>query len=665
MEKLILALVTAARKLRPYFQAHTIEVPTEYPMKQVLHKPEVSGRLMKWAIELSEFDIRYKPKNAIKGQILADFVMEFAPVGLAEPTQSEDDLPIWKLSVDGASNAQGSGAGLILTSPEGIDVEYALRFRFHASNNEAEYEAVIAGLNLAHSLEVDQLEVHSDSQLVVRQIEDTYEAKSEKMVLYLQKVRDLFKKFILVQVKYVPKTENSRANALAKLATALQEDIGESTPVEYLVEPSIDPYGMVVAPVGSVPNWMDPIWDYINDGTLPDDPKEAAKIRVRSSRFTNHKGSLYKRGFFTPFLKCIAGEDTEYVLREVHEGICGNHIGARTLAGKVLRQGYYWPTMLKDATNLVRRCRICQEHAKISCLPAEPLTSVTSPWPFQQWGLDILGPLPIGKGQCKFIIIAVDYFTKWAEAEPLATITEQKIRNFVWRAIVCRFGIPRALVSDNGKQFDNTKFKDFCAELGIKNYYSSPAHPQSNGQAEVTIRTLKAALKTKLEDLKGSWVEYLPEVLWAYRRTKNSATRETPFALAFGTEAVALVEVGIKSPRVELASEEQNDEALRLNLELLNEKREQVQQHTEEYQRKTARYYNQRVKPRSYVPGDLVLKKLLPASNNPAHGKLGPDWEGPYIISRVVRPGNYELQTEEGKILQHAWNAEHLKRFYQ
>ena len=574
MEKLILALVTAARKLRPYFQAHIIEVPTEYPMKQVLHKPEVSGRLMKWAIELSEFDIRYKPNTAIKGQVLADFVMEFALIEPAETTQAEDDLPIWKLSIDGASNAQGSGGGLILTSPEGIDIEYALRFRFQASNNEAEYEAVIAGLNLAHSLEVDQLEVYSDSQLVVRQIEDTYEAKSETMVLYLQKVRDLLKKFVLVQVKRVPRTENSRADALAKLATALQEDLGRSTPVEYLAEPSIHPYSMVVALVGSVPSWMDPIWDYINDGTLPNDPKEAAKIRVRSSRFTNHKGSLYNRGFFTPFLKCIAGEDTEYVLREVHEGICGNHIGARTLAGKVLRQGYYWPTILKDATALVKKCRICQEHAKISRLPSEPLTSITSPWPFQQWGLDILGPLPIGKGQCKFIIVAVDYFTKWVEAEPLATIIEQKIRNFVWRAIVCRFGIPRALVSDNGKQFDNAKFRDFCAELEIKNYYSSPAHPQSTGQAEVTIRTLKATLKTKLEDLKGSWVEYLPEVLWAYRTTQKSATRETPFALAFGTEAVAPVEVGIKSPRVELASKEHNDEALHLNLELLDEKRE-------------------------------------------------------------------------------------------
>ena len=148
--------------------------------------------------------------------------------------------------------------------------------------------------------------------------------------------------------------------------------------------------------------------------------------------------------------------------------------------------------MLRDATKLVKKCKICQEHANIPHLPPKPLTSVISPWPFQQWGLDILGPLPLRKGQCKFIIIRVDSFTKWAKVEPLATITEQKVHNFVWRSIICRFGIPRSLVSDNEKQFDNPKFRDFCAELGIKNYYSSPAHPQSNGQVEVTIKTLKA-----------------------------------------------------------------------------------------------------------------------------------------------------------------------------
>ena len=337
---------------------------------------------------------------------------------------------------------------------------------------------------------------------------------------------------------------------------------------------------------------MDPIWDYLIEGLLPNDPNEASKLRSRSARFTIHRGALYKRGFFTPILKCIAREDADYVLREVHEGVYGNHIGARALTGKVLRQGYYWPTMLKDVTKLVRKCKVCQEHAKISHLPSEPLTSVTSPWPFQQRGLDILGPLPIGKGQCKFIVVVVDYFTKWAEAEPLATITEQKVRNFVWHSIICRFGIPRALVSDNGKQFDNPKFRDFCAELGIRNYYSSLAHPHFNGKAEVTIRTLKEALKTKLEDLKGKWVEYLPKVLWVYRTTRKTATQETPFALAFDTEAVALVEIGLKSPRIELASVEHNEEALRLNLDLLDEKCEQVLKRTEDYQRKTTRYYD-------------------------------------------------------------------------
>ena len=154
-------------------------------------------------------------------------------------------------------------------------------------------------------------------------------------------------------------------------------------------------------------------------------------------------------------------------------------------------------------------------------------------------------------------------------------------------------------------------------------------------------------------------------MLWAYRTTQKSATRETPLGLAFGTEAVAPVEVGLKSPRIELAAVEHNDEALRLNLDLLDETCEQVLRRTEDYQRKTAKYYNQKVKPRSYMPGDLVLKKLLPTRKNPAHGKLGPNWEGPYIVYRVVRPGNYELQTKEGKILQLAWNAEHLKLFYQ
>ena len=144
------------------------------------------------------------------------------------------------------------------------------------------------------------------------------------MILYLKKVQDLLKKFVLVQVRHIPRGENSRADALAKLATASQEDLSRLTLVEYLTKPSIDLYGGEVAPIGFEQSWMDPIWDYLIDERLPNDPKEAAKTRTRSVRFTNHNGSLYKRGFFTPILKCIAGKDTDYVLREVHEGVCGN-----------------------------------------------------------------------------------------------------------------------------------------------------------------------------------------------------------------------------------------------------------------------------------------------------------------------------------------------------
>ena len=168
------------------------------------------------------------------------------------------NLPIWKLSADGAVNAQGSSAGLILTSPYGIDTVYALRFSFQAFNNEVEYEAVIAELNLTHFMEADHLEVSSDSQLVVKQIEDSYEARGEKMILYLKKVRELLKKFVQVEFKHVPRLENSRADALAKLGTASQEDLGRLIPIEHLPKPSVRVDNGEVSLVMSEPSWMDP-----------------------------------------------------------------------------------------------------------------------------------------------------------------------------------------------------------------------------------------------------------------------------------------------------------------------------------------------------------------------------------------------------------------------
>ena len=198
---------------------------------------------------------------------------------------------------------------------------------------------------------------------------------------------------------------------------------------------------------------------------------------------------------------------------------------------------------------------------------------MTAPWPFAQWGLDIMGPFLTALRQLKFLVVGIDYFTKWVEAEPLATITEKSICTFVWRNIICRYGIPRVLVLDNGKQFDNSAFRDFCSELGIKNHYSSPAHPQANGQVEVTNRTLLKIIKTRLEGAKGIWPDELPSILWAYRTTARTPTGETPFRLTYGSDAVIPAEVGLTSYRVENYTEKSIEEAMRLQLDLVDEAR--------------------------------------------------------------------------------------------
>ena len=177
------------------------------------------------------------------------------------------------------------------------------------------------------------------------------------------------------------------------------------------------------------------------------------------------------------YLKYLTPDEAIYVLWEIHEGVCGNHFGPRSLVGKMIRADYFWPTIQKDATELVKNCDKCQWYGNVRHIPGELLTSISSPWPFSTWGIDIVGPLLLGKRQVKFLLLAIDYFTKWVKAKPLAVIIEDKIQTFVWKNIFCRFGIPRMIISDNGRQFDSWKFKEFCAELGIQNHYSSLGHP--------------------------------------------------------------------------------------------------------------------------------------------------------------------------------------------
>ena len=213
IEKAALAVVISARKLRPYFQGFQVKVKTDLPLRQVLHKPDLAGRMVSWAVELSEFGIIFEKKGVVKAQVLADFVNEMS--SSSEPLLEAE----WVLFVDGLSNLKGSGAGVILEGPGEIIIEQSLKFEFKASNNQAEYEALIAGLNLALEMGVKNLTVKTDSQLVSSQILGDYQARDGCLSKYLVKTKTLIESLDKVTVTYVPREENTRADLLSKLAS--------------------------------------------------------------------------------------------------------------------------------------------------------------------------------------------------------------------------------------------------------------------------------------------------------------------------------------------------------------------------------------------------------------------------------------------------------------
>ena len=216
------------------------------------------------------------------------------------------------------------------------------------------------------------------------------------------------------------------------------------------------------------------------------------------------------------------------------------------------------------------------------------MNPISSPWPFAHWGLDIVGPFPRAIGNRRFVLIAMDYFTKWVEAEALANIRDVDVKKFVWRNIVTRFGVPESLVSDNGLQFDSKAFREFCGSLDITNRYSTPAYPQSNGQAKATNKTIVNGLKRRLEGAKGRWAEELPNVLWAYRTTPRRSTRETSFSLTYGAEAVIPAKINLCSAQVSGFEPTQNSELMLKQLNLLEERWESTTIWLVEYQQRFA-----------------------------------------------------------------------------
>ncbi|RVW39249.1 Gag-Pol polyprotein [Vitis vinifera] len=273
-------------------------------------------------------------------------------------------------------------------------------------------------------------------------------------------------------------------------------------------------------------------------------------------------------------------------------------------------------------------------------MPSETLKPISGPWPFAQWGMDIVGPLPAAPAQKKFLLVATDYFSKWVEAEAYASIKDKDVTKFVWKNIVCRFGIPQTIIADNGPQFDSIAFRNFCSELNIRNSYFTPRYPQSNGQAEATNKTLITALKKMLEQAKGKWVEELPDVLWAYRTTPGRPTGNTPFALAYGMDAVIPTEIGLPTIWTEAAKLDDASMEIGRNLDWADEVREKAAIRMADYQQRASAHYNRKVKPRSFKNGTLVLRKVFENTAEMGAGKFQANWEGPYIVSKSSQKWN-------------------------
>ncbi|RRT86161.1 hypothetical protein B296_00003610 [Ensete ventricosum] len=253
--------------------------------------------------------------------------------------------------------------------------------------------------------------------------------------------------------------------------------------------------------------------------------------------------------------------------------------------------------------------------------------------------MDLLSPFPPASGQQKFLIVGVDYFSKWIEAEPLASITKKQVEGFVWRNIITRFDISRAIITDNGTQFNNPKFKAFCESYRIQLRFSSIAHPQTNGLAEVTNRAILDGLKKRVQGARGTWVDELPSILWASRTTPKCTTGESPFSLAFGTEAVLPPEVVYPTLRVEFYEDSASTDQLRENLDFLEEQRAAAHLRTLKYKKAAARLYNRK-------------------------GKLAANWEGPYRVETSPWEGTFTLVTMEGKRPPRTWHVSNLWKFY-
>ena len=427
-------------------------------------------------------------------------------------------------------------------------------------------------------------------------------------------------------------------------------------------------------PPRAIPAWALPIFQFLKDGTLPTEEVLARQTQRRAKAYTIINSELYKRSVTNVLQRCVDPEEGLDILRDIHQGECGHHASSRALVAKAFRHGFYWPSALEQAEDLVRKCNGCQRYATKTHMPMSELKTIPITWPFAVWCLDMVGPFKPARGNMTHILVMVDKFTKWIEVKPIRKCDGATAVTFL-KDIILRYGYPHSIITDNGTNFAEGAFACFCRDKKIRLDVASVAHPASNGQVErsngLVLSGIKPRLIEPLQRSAGCWIEELPAVLWSLRTTPNRSTGYTPFFLVYGAEAVLPADIEHDSPRVTQYTEAEVQEARQNDVDLLEEARELALSRSAIYQQNLRRYHSRKVCPRVFREGDLVLRLV---QRTTGMHKLSPPWEGPFIVSKALHNDSYYLidakpqeknkADRSGEESKRPWNVALLRPFY-
>ncbi|MCO5550284.1 hypothetical protein L7F22_003766 [Adiantum nelumboides] len=363
---------------------------------------------------------------------------------------------------------------------------------------------------------------------------------------------------------------------------------------------------------------------------------EKKRLVAHAQRFSIIEGELYQKGFEGLYRRCVCKEEIPHILKECHDSACGGHFAGRFTALKILRIGYWWPSVFKDSFEWYKRCDLCQRATRLE-KRLRPNIPIMEALPFEKWGIDYVGPItPTSKHGKAYIIVATDYLTKWFEARAVRSDDACTTVTFLIDHVICHFGALAELISDRGKHFLNDVLEHLTSYFNIRHDKTTPCKTFTNEQVESTNKTLVTILRKTVDVNKRDWDEKLSTALWAYNTTFKEATGFTPFSLVYGQECVLPIEHELATLRFlhehSLPLEESLKDRLG-TLEHLDKWRLRAYLHQQVAKKRQTKQRAKKTKIYDSENGQLVL--LYDARHELFLGKLSDVWLGPYRILKV------------------------------